>query len=91
MKMILKRTGDFIQDVADAVFLLLAAFICYLFFEVWETIRRKLIILIWGYGGDAVVFLKNIPCAVIEGLHAFLDREYACEKLDCSIVRHPNS
>lgn len=44
--------------------------------SMWFKLRRELIILIWGYGGDVVE-------AVIAGIHAFFDLDYAKKKLKC--------
>lgn len=44
--------------------------------SMWFKLRREFIILIWGYGGDVVE-------AVIAGIRAFFDLDYAKKELKC--------
>jgi len=79
MKKVLKRFQDIVQDVGDAVLLLLVVFVFYLVFEVWVTLRRKLIILVWGYGGDVVEKITETTKSLFRAL---VDTDYAREIID---------
>lgn len=44
--------------------------------NIWFKLRRELIVLVWGYGGDVVE-------AVSAGIRSFFDPDYAKKELKC--------
>lgn len=46
-----------------------------------ERARRKAVVLVWGYGGDVVVWFCAIVVAIVAGVRSLFDIEYAREVL----------
>lgn len=46
------------------------------------NIRRKLVILVWGHGGDILEWLSAILCAIGSGMLSLFDVEYARRELN---------
>jgi len=44
-------------------------------------VRCEVIILIWGYGGDAAELMRVMPSIIMEGFRSLLDPDYAREIL----------
>jgi len=58
------------------VFVSAAMFLFLISKDVWQKVRRELIILVFGYGGDIVD-------AVSSGIRGLFDPDYAREVLNC--------
>lgn len=78
MNKVLKDVGEYILSIlALFAHLLVSAVVLFLFAfgDVWQKVRRELIILVFGYGGDVVE-------AVSSGIRGLFDPDYAREILN---------
>lgn len=79
MKKILKDAGEHAFSFLALLVHILVSVLLLLFLvseDVWQKLRRELIILFWGYGGDIVE-------AVSAGLRGLFDPDYVREILNC--------
>lgn len=79
MNKALKDVGEYIHSILALFVHVFVSAVMFLFLiseDVWQKVRRELIVLIFGYGGDIVD-------AISSGIRGLFDPDYAREVLNC--------